>query len=120
MTLLFFYGTYKTYQERYPAGPSLSPPSWPLYRELYKLVTQHVIHGPCGYQNLNLPCMNEEKSKCKKNCPKQYNEETIFLNIGSYPVYKRKNDGKKIIFSSQKIADNHFVVPYNPYLLLKL
>ena len=26
----------------------------------------------------------------------------------------------KIIFSSQKIVDNRFVVPYNPYLLLKV
>ena len=26
----------------------------------------------------------------------------------------------KIIFSSQKIADNRFVVPHNPYLLLKV
>ena len=26
----------------------------------------------------------------------------------------------KIIFSSQKIADIRFVVPYNPYLLLKV
>ena len=64
--------------------------------------------------------MNEDKSKCTKNFPKQFNEETIFLNIGSYPVYRRRNDGKEIIFSSQKIADNRFVVPYNPYLLLKL
>ena len=62
-----------------------------LYRELYKLLKQHVIHGPCGYQNLNSPCMNEDKSKCTKNFPKQYNEEIIFPNIGSYPVYKRRN-----------------------------
>ena len=64
--------------------------------------------------------MNEDKSKCTKNFPKKYNQETIFLNIGSYPVYKRRNNGKKILFSSHKIADNRFVVPHNPYLLLKL
>ena len=82
-----------------------------MYRELYKIAKQHVIHAPCGYQNLNSPCVNGDKSKCTKKFPKKYNEETIFLNIGSYPVYKRRNDGKKIIFLSQKIADNRFVMP---------
>ena len=79
-----------------------------------------MIHGSCAYQNLNSPCIVEDKSKCTKNFPNQYNKKTIFLNIVSYPLYKRRNAGKKIIFSSQKIADNRFVVPYNPYLLLKL
>ena len=34
----------------------------------------------------------------------------------------RRNDGKKINYKgkhSNKVADNLFVVPYNPYLLLK-
>ena len=79
-----------------------------------------MIHGPYGYQNLNSPCMNKDKSKCTKNISKLYYEETIFLNIGSDPVYNRRNDGKKIILLSQKIADNRFVAPCNPYLLLKL
>ena len=74
-----------------------------MYREFYKLVKQHVIHGPCRYQNLNSPCMNEDKSKCTKNFPKQYNEETIFLNIGSYAVYKRRNDGKKLYFHHKRL-----------------
>ena len=44
-----------------------------LYRELYKLVKQH-IHGPCGYQNLNSPCMNEVKnySFITKNCRQSF------------------------------------------------
>ena len=33
-----------------------------LYPELYKLVKQHMIHGPCEYQNLNAPCMSEDKN----------------------------------------------------------
>ena len=34
----------------------------------------------------------------------------------------RRNDGKQINYKgkhSNKVADNRFVVPYNPYLLLK-
>ena len=45
-----------------------------LYPELYKLVKRHMIHGPCGYQNLNSSCMNEDKnySFITKNCRQSF------------------------------------------------
>ena len=80
-----------------------------------------MIHGPCGYQNLNSPCMNEDKSKCTKNFPKQYNDGTIIFNIGSYQVYKRRNGAKKIIFPSQKLQTIVLLCHrYNSYLSFKL
>ena len=45
-------------------------PDEEMYPELYQLVKQHMIHGPCGYQNLNSPCMNKDKSKCTKKFSK--------------------------------------------------
>ena len=92
------------------------------YPKLYNLVKQFMIHGPCGSQNLNSPCMDKNTNICTKNFPKPYNANTTFKSNG-YPQYIRSNDGVKITFDSKfstKTADNRFVVPYNPYLLLKL
>ena len=77
-----------------------------------------MIHGLCDKQNMNSPCMDSKTKKCTKNFPKAFNEQTNF-NSNGYPNYPRSNDGKQISFSKQKKADNKFVVPYNPYLLLK-
>ena len=69
-----------------------------------------------GDQNPDLPCM--ENNVCTKKFPKDYVEETIFDTI-EYPHYKRSNNGRKIMYHKNRIADNRYVVPYNPYLILK-
>ena len=77
---------------------------------LYEIVKKFMIHGHCGERNLNSPCMDEKKEKCTKNFPKPFNDSTMYNTTG-YPLYRRRND-------ANKWADNRFVVPYNPYLLL--
>ncbi|WVZ80033.1 LOW QUALITY PROTEIN: hypothetical protein U9M48_027548, partial [Paspalum notatum var. saurae] len=44
----------------------------------YVLVSEHMMHGPCGEQNENSPCM--KKGKCSKYYPKQFQNETNFTD----------------------------------------
>ena len=86
-----------------------------LYPALHAIVTSCMMHGPCGVLNKNSPCM--EKDKCSKNYPKPFSQHTLF-NDGGYPTYKRPDNGR--IFRKGTIdLSNQWVVPYNPYLLLK-
>ena len=87
-----------------------------LYPKLYSIIKKCMIHGPCGDQNPGSPCM--ESKVYTKKFPKDYVEETIFDTI-EYPHYKRSNNGRKIMYHKNRIADNRYVVPYNPYLILK-
>jgi len=67
------------------------------YPKLYALVKQYMVHGPCGTQNYNSPCM--ENNKCTKNFPKDYCDETYLNNNGGYPIYRRRNNDDKIIYN---------------------
>ncbi|GJV26544.1 putative PIF1 DNA helicase/replication protein A1-like protein [Tanacetum coccineum] len=81
--------------------------------ELYQLVTDHMMHGPCGADNPSCPCTIEYK--CTKKFPRQFNETTVIDDSG-YALYKRRNDGN-IIKKSGTDLHNGYVVPYNPGLL---
>ncbi|XP_052619576.1 uncharacterized protein LOC111881827 [Lactuca sativa] len=82
-------------------------------RELYSLVREFMIHGPCGAENLNCPCMVDRK--CSKNFPKQFCNHTS-LDSDGFPLYRRRNDGNFVEKSGVHL-DNRNVVPYNKYLL---
>ena len=81
--------------------------------ELYQIVTDHMMHGPCGVDNPSCPCTVD--FKCTKNFPKQFNETTVIDDNG-YAIYRRRNDGNTIR-KGGKDLHNGFVVPYNPTLL---
>ncbi|GJS08334.1 hypothetical protein Tco_0365130 [Tanacetum coccineum] len=83
--------------------------------QLYKLVSDHMMHGPCGPDNPSCPCTI--KGKCTKKFPKTYSERTSTDSDG-YPVYKRRDDGKFVEKSGVKL-NNRFVVGYNSFLLKK-
>nr|KAJ0193496.1 hypothetical protein LSAT_V11C800439910 [Lactuca sativa] len=59
-------------------------------RELYSLVKEFMIHGPCGAENFNCPCMVDRK--CSKNFPKQFCNHTS-VDPDGFPLYRRRNDG---------------------------
>ena len=74
-----------------------------------------MIHGPCGTSNPNSVCMVD--GQCQKKFPKQYQQETV-TNVSGYPQYRRRNNGDSVRVGAHEV-DCKYVVPYNPYLLLK-
>ncbi|XP_030066701.1 uncharacterized protein LOC115475101 [Microcaecilia unicolor] len=85
------------------------------FPRLHSIVAKHMIHGPCNNTTLNLPCM--VSGKCSKEFPKSFENETI-QNCDGYPKYRRRDNGVGTL-SHGKIINNTWVVPYNPFLLLK-
>lgn len=83
--------------------------------QLYSIVTSLMIHGPCGKQNNNSPCMLN--GKCTKYFPKKFVDITVIDSDG-YPVYRRRNNGVSLK-KGESFVDNRYVVPYNRKLLLK-
>ncbi|GJR79669.1 uncharacterized protein Tco_0150454 [Tanacetum coccineum] len=81
--------------------------------ELYQLVKEFMMHGPCGPEHRSCPCMVD--NKCSKKFPKKFNEET-FIDESGYAIYSRSENGKTIKKQGVDL-DNRFVVPYNPTLL---
>ncbi|XP_075093689.1 uncharacterized protein LOC107772267 isoform X1 [Nicotiana tabacum] len=83
---------------------------------LYSLVIDHMMHGPCGELNPTNSCM-KIKGHYKFKYPKEFAEQTT-KGKNSYPIYRRRNPGKKVQIRGH-LLDNSWVVPYNPYLLCK-
>ncbi|GJY89301.1 hypothetical protein Tco_0503929 [Tanacetum coccineum] len=80
----------------------------------YKVVSDMMIHGPCGATNLNAPCM--QNGPCNEKFPKSYNNKTFFDSNG-HVHYRRKDTGIHITKRELNV-DNHYVVPYNHALYL--
>ncbi|GBO13310.1 hypothetical protein AVEN_163385-1 [Araneus ventricosus] len=81
---------------------------------LHDIVTKCLMHGPCGIENPGAPCM--ESSQCKKMFPREFRTETT-MNVSGYPLYCRCPGDTAFVRGRE--MDNRFVIPYNPYLLLK-
>jgi hypothetical protein len=100
--------------EQYDLLISAELPNKKKYPDLYKMVTKHMMHGPCGVLNRNCPCTKGRES-CKNCYPRPFCDATL-QGKDSYPVYRWCDDGRK-----QKVhghdLDNRWVMPYNPYLL---
>jgi hypothetical protein len=56
--------------------------------ELYNLVKNHMIHGPCGGKKVSCPCM--KNGQCSKFFPKRFQEITVVDHEG-FPVYRRRS-----------------------------
>ena len=81
----------------------------------FKVVTDYMLHGPCGKDVKYAACNIE--GKCSKHFPKSFYPETTIDGDG-YPVYRRR-DNKVNVVKGKFTFNNRYVVPYNRYLLLK-
>ncbi|KAL3635911.1 hypothetical protein CASFOL_020458 [Castilleja foliolosa] len=79
---------------------------------LYKIVTDFMIHGPCGLARPNSPCMRD--SRCTKSFPKMLECSSRFDKEG-YVHYRRRETPHHAIKNGIAL-DNRFVVPYNQSL----
>ncbi len=82
---------------------------------LFNIVKHCMVHGPCGPAFPYAPCI--KNGKCSKGFPKPYQQHTLMTTEG-YPTYACPPDGQS--YNVGKFAaDNRWIVPYNPYFLLR-
>ncbi|XP_057723997.1 uncharacterized protein LOC130939953 [Arachis stenosperma] len=101
--------------EYYDSWVRAEIPSKEVEPHLHDAVLKHMIHGPCGILDQSSPCMKNDQYK--RNYPQEFTAETQ-RGDGSYPQYKQRFD-IPVPINQNITVDNRWVVPYNPWLLLK-
>ena len=85
--LLIMKWKYKlTCPEQYDLLISAELPNKKKFPELYRMVTKHMMHGPCGVLNLFCPC-TKGRTSCKNRYPWAFCESTS-QGKDSYPIYR--------------------------------
>nr|CDJ88114.1 Protein F59H6.5 [Haemonchus contortus] len=82
--------------------------------ELYAAVTFYMIHRQCGTMDPRAPCM--QRGSCSKRFPKLIRDRTS-VEVDGYPNYRRRNLSPTEINGIP--YEDEWVVPTNPYLILK-
>lgn len=110
---------------------------------LYEYVTKYMYHHRCDDPKNRETCMVPRKGtvscprhpglgqqehpdrkrpcicyECSKKFPKKFASKSELVE-GSYPIYRRRCNGRKFLSSKGQEIDNRWIVPYNPYLLLR-
>ncbi len=99
-------------------------PNLNVNKTLYNAVKSHMIHGPCGTANPSCPCMQNPKcpGRCFRNFPMRECKTTL-ADVDGYSEYRRRMTGDYAHtipeLGKHKHIHNGWVVPYNPYLLVK-
>ena len=82
-----------------------------IHPDAYETVTRCLVHGPCGIDNPNAPCMENGNAKsASKVC------DWDSTDHDGYPVYRRRDDGRYFEDSRRRRVDNRWIVPHNLYL----
>ncbi|GJX19898.1 DNA helicase [Tanacetum coccineum] len=80
----------------------------------YKLVTELMMHWPCGAASPSAACMQE--GSYSKHIPKTYNDRAFFDSNGH--THYRRRDTRVYVMKGESKLDNYDVVPYNRALCL--
>ncbi|GJT71903.1 DNA helicase [Tanacetum coccineum] len=80
----------------------------------YKVITELMMHVPCGVANPSAVCT--EKGICNKGFQKMYNDKTFF-DINGHTHYRRRQTEVHFMKGESRL-DNCNVVPYNRMLCL--
>ncbi|GJR16422.1 DNA helicase [Tanacetum coccineum] len=82
----------------------------------FAIISELMIHGPCGYANPSATCM-KDGSSCNRNFPKPYCDKT-YIDKDGFVHYRRRDT--EIQIQRQNIwLDNRYVVPYNRTLCMR-
>ncbi|GJR91995.1 DNA helicase [Tanacetum coccineum] len=84
--------------------------------EGYRVISELMVHGPCGYANPNASCM-KDASNCNRNFPKPYSDKT-FIDKDGYVHYRRRDTGFNT-YRQNVCLDNRYIVPYNRTLCMR-
>ncbi|GKC58486.1 DNA helicase [Tanacetum coccineum] len=81
--------------------------------EWHKIVSEFMIHGPCGEVCPTAACMKNGPN-CTKHFPKEYCQHT-YIDTDGFVHYRRRDT---VTTTKQNVQlDNGYVVPYNKQLL---
>nr|GEW58210.1 DNA helicase [Tanacetum cinerariifolium] len=80
----------------------------------YGVISEMMVHGPCGPFDSEAICMKE--GKCGKKSPKKYNDSTFF-DADGYVHYRRRQTNTYTTRWGVDL-DNSCIVPYNRALCL--
>jgi hypothetical protein len=85
--------------------------------ELLELVKRYMVYKPCGAENNNpkAPCI--QNSKCSKNFPKPFRDQTT-ISKDAYASTRRRDTGWTHQVRGKQV-NNHWVVTYCVYLIWK-
>nr|GEX13634.1 DNA helicase [Tanacetum cinerariifolium] len=82
----------------------------------HRIISELMIHGPCGYANRNASCM-KYGSRCNHNFPKAYRDKT-YIDKDGFVHYRRRDTG--IQTQRQSVwLHNKYVFPYNRTLCMR-
>ncbi|XP_071699966.1 uncharacterized protein [Rutidosis leptorrhynchoides] len=119
-TLLWIKSTHKSYEPE-DVDRFISAELPDLIRDPngFKVISEMMMHGPCGSLNDKAPCMEQTMQEpiCSKKFPKPFNESTYFDSEG-FVHYRRRNLGVSVDKGICRL-DNGYVVPYNRALCLQ-
>ncbi|GKA35542.1 DNA helicase [Tanacetum coccineum] len=81
--------------------------------ECHRIVSEFMMHGPCGLTYPTAPCM-QNTPKCMNHFPKEYCSQT-YINKDGFVHYRRRDTGIMIVKQNVEL-DNGYVIPYNKQL----